>query len=44
MKIIRNLGILSVAGIPEKLHVVNVRFCCPNRNDHLVMELEQKVP
>jgi len=31
-------GILVVAGIPERLEVVNVRFCCRGRTDHLIME------
>ena len=39
-----NEGTLNVAGIPDPLRVVNVKFCCPNRTDHLVMDLEQKVP
>jgi len=37
-------GILHVAGIPEKLAVVNIHFCCEGRNDHLVMDRKPEVP
>jgi len=35
-------GFLNVAGIPERLNVVNVRFCCQGRTDHLIMELKNR--
>jgi len=33
-------GILSADKIPNRLNVLNVRFCCPNRTDHIIMDLK----